>query len=120
MQRLKYIISKIPPSNNKYIGQNKRWEYAEAKKEWAQIVRYICRPAPPEPIKKAVVEIMYYFPDKRRRDPDNYSGKFLLDGLVRAEIIADDSFECITLQLGAGYDKENPRTEIAITEIENV
>ena len=117
MERLKYIISKIPPSNNKYIGQDKRWEYQEAKKEWAQIVRYTCRPAPPEPIRKAVVEIVYYFPDRRRRDPDNYSGKFLLDGLTRAGIIADDSFDCIKLQLGADFDKENPRTEIIITEI---
>ena len=50
-----------------------------------------------------------------RRDPDNYSGKFILDGLVKAGIIADDSFSNIDLRLCGKVDKKNPRTEIEIT-----
>ena len=117
MQDYNYIIKAIPPSNNKYIGRNMRWEYQDVKKQWAKIVYFTCRPRPPKPLKKAEVSITYYFKDKIRRDPDNYSGKMLLDGLVRAGIIEDDSFSNITLILKGCYDKNDPRTEITIQPI---
>ncbi len=72
---------------------------------------------PPKPFEKSIVEINYYFKDKRRRDPDNYSGKFILDGLVSAGVIADDNFGSIKLLLDGYHDKQNPRTEIIITEV---
>ena len=117
MQELKYIIPEIPPSNNKFIGRNMRWDYQDAKKAWADKIFFLCRPRPAEPIKKAVVAITYYFKDNRRRDPDNYSGKFILDGLVRSRIIEDDCFSCIDLKLVGNVDKDNPRTEILIEGI---
>lgn len=114
--RYVYVIPKIPPSNNQYIGQNKRWQYQEAKKEWADTIGWLCRPKPPYPLNRAKVTLVYYFKDRRRRDPDNYSGKFILDGLVRAGILEDDSFDNVDLNLRAGVDKENPRTEIYVEE----
>ncbi|MCH5323987.1 MAG: RusA family crossover junction endodeoxyribonuclease [Eubacterium sp.] len=116
----RYTIDRIPPSNNKYIGRNARWEYGKVKSEWAQLIKCCCRPVPKAPLKKAVVELTYYFPDRKRRDPDNYSGKMILDGLVRAGILVDDSFDCIILSIRAGYDKKNPRTEITITEVDDI
>lgn len=113
---LKYKIPDIPPSNNKFIGRENRWEYQNVKKEWARIIAMCCCPKPSEPLKRAVVRIVYHFRDNRRRDPDNYSGKMLLDGLVRAGILADDSFSCIDLQLAAVYDKGG-FTEIFIENI---
>jgi Holliday junction resolvase RusA-like endonuclease len=110
----KYSIKAIPPSNNKFIGKNQRWQYQSEKKHWARIIQLFCVPRPREPLKKSKVMIVYYFKDKRRRDPDNYSGKFILDGLVRSGIIIDDSFDCIDLYLRGNVDKENPRTEILI------
>ena len=74
---------------------------------------------PKKPLEKAIVNITYYFKDKRRRDPDNYSGKMLLDPLVREGIVIDDSFDVVTLVLDAGYDKDNPRTEIKIRSVES-
>ena len=120
MADYKYVIPKIPPSNNKFIGRNARFDYNKQKKEWQRMIFLLCRPAPENPIDKAIVHITYYFPDKRRRDPDNYSGKFILDGLVRAGILTDDDFSHITLRLSGEYDKTNPRTEISIEENENV
>lgn len=76
----------------------------------------MCNPKPPHPFKKSVVTITYYFKDKRRRDPDNYSGKMILDGLVRTGILQDDSFNNIDLVLCGDYDKDNPRTVIEISE----
>lgn len=117
MQELSYIIPEIPPSNNKYIGRNMRFAYQDAKKAWADKIYFLCRPRPPKPFNKAVVVLTYYFKDRRRHDPDNYAGKFILDGLVRAEIIIDDSFDNISLHLNGRYDKDNPRTEIYIKEL---
>lgn len=98
-----YTLGGIPPSNNRFIGRENRWEYQTIKKQWAQLIALACRPKPPNPLKAAVVRITYHFPDKRRRDPDNYSGKMILDGLVRAGIIEDDSFTVIDLQLAATF-----------------
>lgn len=106
----------IPPSFNRVAGRNE-WEYREQKKRITEHVRLLAlQHRPKTPIDKAEVTIRYYFPDARRRDPDNYSGKFLLDGLTKAGIIADDSFQHIALKLEAEIDKKNPRTELWIKE----
>lgn len=112
-----YIIPEIPPSNNRYIGRTNYREYQAEKKRWAQLIAYLCRPKPRQPYYRATVEIAYYFPTRARRDPDNYSGKMILDGLTGAGIIKDDSFGRIELILRGDYDKQNPRTEITVTEV---
>lgn len=112
-----YTIPEIPPSNNKFIGRENRWEYQEVKKQWANLVAVYCRPKPPKPLYRAKVTLLYHFKDKRWRDPDNYSGKFILDGLTQAGIIADDSFAVIDLRLKAVCDKRG-ETEIFIEEVQ--
>jgi len=67
------------------------------------------------------VKIIYtlYFPDKKRRDYSNYSQKMLDDSLVKEGIIDDDNSEVIVEEtVRIRYDKSNPRTEIAIKEVE--
>ena len=112
--KYKYSINDIPPSNNRFIGRNNKWQYIKEKKEWEELIYYSCNPKPKVPINKAVVILHYFFKTKNRRDPDNYSGKFILDGLVKSGILKDDSFNNINLVLKASLDKENPRTEINI------
>lgn len=116
MVEYKYTLPAVPPSNNKYIGRAAQWEYREVKKQWEALVRVACKPLPERPVEKATVTLCYFFPDRRRRDPDNYSGKMILDGLVRAGIIADDSFGNIDLVLSAEVDRDNPRVEITVKE----
>jgi len=115
MGNYKYMIPDIPPSNNKFLGRENRWEYQNIKKRWAALVETYCRPKPDTPLPHAVVTLLYHFKDKRRRDPDNYSGKFILDGLTKAGIIADDSFSVIELRLGAVCDKRGT-VEIFVEE----
>lgn len=112
----KYSIPAIPPSNNRFAGRQNHWEYREQKKQWQDMISACCAPVPPEPIESAVVTLTYYFPTRVRRDPDNYSGKFILDGLVRKCILLDDSFKNVELVLRGDYDKSRPRTEIEVTE----
>lgn len=115
---MKYTIPDIPPSNNKYIGRNMRWEYQQVKKTWLEIIALYCRPRPKEPLKNVKVKITYYFPDNRRRDPDNYSGKFILDGLTGTGIIKDDNFQNISLELKAKFKQSDTKTEIELKERE--
>ena len=118
MATIKYTIPHIPPSLNKYAGRENTWEYRRDKKLWIDLIACYCRQKPREALKRVSVRILYYFPTKTRHDPDNYAGKFILDGLTHAGIIFDDSFDCIRLSLAGGYDKHNPRTEIEISEVE--
>ncbi|MEG0378293.1 MAG: hypothetical protein RR614_07420 [Eubacterium sp.] len=108
-----YIIKipEVPPSNNKYIGHDQRWQYAAAKKEWCSIIGCYIKNPPEVPINPAEVHIHYEFGDRRRRDPDNYSGKFILDALTHYGIIHDDNFGCIRLVLTA-----NPTNKALISK----
>lgn len=110
-----YIIPMIPPSINRYIGRDNKWEYYTEKQNWKANCFLFCSPKPIKPIEKAEIIITFFFKDKRRHDADNYQ-KFLLDGLVSAGIIADDDFEHISVTCKGGYDKNNPRTEIEVIE----
>ena len=117
---MRIIIDDIPPSNNKYMGNSHNFnEYRREKERWHWLIKVALskKEKPKKPLEKAIVNITYYFKDKRRRDPDNYSGKMLLDPLVREGILKDDSFKEIVLVLSADYDKEKPRTEIYISEV---
>ncbi len=111
---MKITVDEIPPSNNKFIGRNARWEYQQVKTEWHWLIKGALKMRPATPHDKVTVRITYYFPDSKRRDPDNYSGKMILDALVRERIIKDDSFFNIKLELVAHVDKKKPRTEIEI------
>ena len=122
MECLEIAINDIPPSNNKYMGNSHNFNaYRREKERWHWMIKAALSKAkkPQKPIEKAVVSIRYYFPTRGRRDPDNYSGKMLLDPLVREGVLIDDSFKAVTLVLSAGYDKKNPRTEIEIREVKD-
>lgn len=117
---MKIVVNEIPPSNNEYMGKSYNYAmYQEEKKRWHWLIKASFKRAekPKKPFEKAIVHITYFFKTKTRRDPDNYSGKMLLDPLVREGILIDDSFSNITLVLSAGCDKNNPRTEIEILEV---
>ena len=117
---LKIVVDDIPPSNNRFMGKGSIKQqahiYQDIKRQWAMFIRAaVGRKKPIHPIEKAIVKITYYFPNLIRRDPDNYSGKFILDGLVNAGVLIDDSFKNIELILEGKLDRDNPRTEIKIS-----
>ena len=114
---IKIIINAIPPSNNHFLGNSHNFnEYRRTKQDWHWLIKTAIKRKPSKPFERAIVTIKYFFPDRKRRDPDNYSGKMILDPLVREGILKDDSFKCITLKLEADCCKENPRTEIIIQD----
>jgi Holliday junction resolvase RusA-like endonuclease len=114
---MKVVVPGVPPSLNRMAGRNNVWEYRRAKAQWTLWVQracMACKERPKEPWKNAVVELCYYFPDHRRRDADNYAGKFLLDGLTKAGVIVDDDLKHITTIIIGRHDKKDPRTEITV------
>lgn len=122
MQYFKYVIDGVPPSNNEYMGNSNSFrKYGKEKEKWHWLIKAAIKHKPTKPLLKAIVSITYFFEVNRRRDPDNYSGKFILDPLVKEGIIADDSFKVIDLRIKqGGVDKNNPRTEIEVMELENI
>ena len=112
-------IDDIPPSNNQFIGkgQQANWRrYQDEKKKWNLLVRSALNRSgyPAEPLERAYVEITYIFPNRRRRDPDNYAGKMLLDPLVEHGVIKDDSFDVVRLSLHASVKPGIRRTTIEV------
>src|SRR5665647_1136375 len=97
MRIMTIIIPDTPPSNNQFIGRNNRWSYQDYKKKWKLMIRSAMTYMPKVTMEFAKVHIHYTFPDRIRRDPDNFSGKILIDPLVQYGIIKDDNFNCIEL-----------------------
>ena len=120
-EKMTIVLPGVPPSLNATAGRKNVWAYREAKAEWTRRVWGACmahKNRPKEPWEKSLVEITYYFPDRRRRDADNYAGKYLLDGLKKAGVIVDDDLNHISTVIHGDYDKDNPRTEIAISTMQ--
>mgnify|MGYP004470064481 FL=1 len=71
-------------------------------------------------IDKCEIKQIIYYPTNRRHDIDNSVPKFILDGLVEGGMIIDDDSKHITkLTLECFVDKENPRTELYFTILNN-
>lgn len=65
------------------------------------------------------VKALYYMPTRRRVDLTNLH-EALHDILVKYEVLADDNSNIIVATDGSRvlYDKDNPRTEVIITKME--
>lgn len=121
MSGIRITLRGVPPSLNRFAGRENSWDYRAEKRTWTDIVVCVIKSrklTPEHPFRRAAVEILYYFPTAARHDPDNYAGKFLLDGLTKAGVIEDDSFSHITLAVAGAVDRENPRTVITVREVD--
>jgi Holliday junction resolvase RusA-like endonuclease len=114
-------VDGIPPSWNKIMRMHQFAQNDEAKK-WHAIV---CMSAKQQGVKdrfigKSRVTLEYHFDAAYRHDPDNYSGKFLMDGLVKAGILEDDDFKHVELTVRAGAKSKNPHVLIHIEDWEGI
>lgn len=84
-RQIKLVFVGVPPSMNQFNGRTNVQVYRAVKADWTDRVTWQARARRPKrPFERAEVLIEYQFQNNRRRDPDNYSGKFILDGLTRA------------------------------------
>jgi Holliday junction resolvase RusA-like endonuclease len=111
------------PGTNEIIDAAKKKarnykEYAVMKAEYTELVAWLAKKLPK--YNKINLTITWYEPDNRR-DPDNIMGgqKFIMDGLVRAGIIKDDSRKYVkSITHHFETDRNNPRVEVEIEEVE--
>lgn len=121
----KLVISDRLPSLNEYqyACRSHYTKGADMKRQWIMIVSaYINQQLRDIHIdKKVVIKYKWYEPNKKR-DLDNIAGfgkKVIQDALVESEILKNDGWGYI-----GGFsdeffiDKENPRIEVYIEEIE--
>ena len=64
------------------------------------------------------VQCLFYMPTRRKCDLVNMQ-EAILDVMVKAGLLADDNYSIVQSMDGSRvlYDKENPRTEVFITEV---
>jgi len=120
MRKIKLIIPVLHPSLNQWI--NWHWAKIDRTKQdfdgeivLALLAEYSCVRIKPL-MKKAKVRIKYYFSDKRGRDKDNHTPKFIMDGL-KGRIIKDDNSKVIDLDWKILYSKDKSGTEILVEEV---
>ena len=111
MSPIEFTIPVLPPSKNGWEGRHwsKRHRQGEELRReiWAALAG--CQyPHPNTPTPSftvpVLVEIELHFPDKRRRDVQNYIHPGLLDALVALGVIVDDSAVWMALTVSAVVD----------------
>lgn len=110
----------FPPNLNKFLLW-KRPQQNSVKQIWKEFIGFIAFEYDNLEIGSCEIEFCFTFPDKRRRDLDNYlstSAKLIIDGLTKADgnnMIIDDSYNNIKkISASAKYKKGISKTEISI------
>lgn len=122
MKRIDLWLDEIEPSANVYTGKGRGWQkYNDLKGRYMWIVKIACiKHKPVIPFRKAFIKVHYFFPDMRRRDPSNYAGKFLFDGLVLGGMIVDDDFKHIKPSFEANFGCKKSGTKVIIYDLSEV
>lgn len=121
--RAEFTIEGRFPGLNEYVAAERanRWKGAAMKERETARARRACEgqgvPSFP-PIRPVVVSFTWYEPNSRR-DVDNvaFAKKFVLDGMVKAGVLRDDSRRyvegCWDTVL---TDRERPRVEVEVIQ----
>ena len=119
MQRL-IIQGSFPGLNNIIETAKRHWGgYSTEKKALTTKVAIMTRGAKLQPVQRPCIIRCLWFEKSKRRDPDNIRVgiKFILDGLVEADVLPSDGWKFITgLEDRFYIDKDSPRIEVEIIE----
>jgi len=109
------IYSKVQFKNGTFSSD----AYIEVRNRWYSLIKKALEGYNGPGIKPALVYIIYYVPGKC--DADNFTTKFIIDGLMYAGAIAkDDNYEYVPdIAQGVRLDTENPRTEVYVLKHDN-
>lgn len=117
------IPGELPDLNQIISASKDHWgSYSSMKSTNTQIVAYCTKQTTKRRYKKIDLDITWYCKDKRK-DKDNIMAgtKFILDGLVDAEIIKNDGWANVgDIRHKFEVDKKNPRIEVKITEVDGL
>ena len=119
MRQVLQISSELPSLNETVAETKKHWSrYASLKKTATELVMWNCRAQHLKPITERC-RFTFDWPTSRR-DPDNQSfgAKMILDGLVKAEVLPDDSRKWIA-EIRHVFRRTSKLDMIVIVEIEH-
>ena len=108
-------IVKNPKTGKPFVIPSRQYKEYEKSAMW-----FI--PKPQKPIGEPVnVRCLFFLPTRRKGDLTNYL-EAIDDVMVKCGLLEDDNYTVIQSHDGSRvlYDKENPRTEIVITSVEEV
>lgn len=112
--KLVITIYDIPPSLNDWHGMH--WAAkAKVKRQWEDMLITLLRGR--RQFQQPVIRIVFHPDTQRERDKDNYTPKFIMDGLKKSGIIRDDSVNAVDLDWDIATEPaEWCRTEIVVWE----
>ncbi len=121
--KFKIVIPGELPTLNEIIDQSKAHfaVYANTKQTFDNLVGFSCAGVPRGRITKRADFAFVWYRSDRRTDPDNITAgqKFVFDGLVSAGVLRGDGWRYVrSIKHDFKVDKQNPRVEIVITEVE--
>ena len=116
------IPCELPALNQVLDAGKAHWSrYAKLKKEYSTLVSILAK-IQLRPVQERVrIGFRWYCRD-RRKDPDNICSakKFVLDGLIAANILKNDGWKQVaSFSDNFKVDAVNPRIEVTISEIRN-
>lgn len=115
-----FSIYDLPPTLNE-LNRMHHFKRAKLKEIWEWLTLEACQDYEIKPMERVSITFELYFPDKRRRDLDNYSGlgfKFVMDGLVKAGVLKDDSVnEVVHLGISYGGVRKPAGIQINLVEV---
>lgn len=123
MRKAVFRVEAVPPSLNSW-SRRRPQAVAALKRDYAHWVAVGIAQArhrggwDGSRFERARVVVRYHFRDHGRRDPDNYTPKFLLDAMVSAGVLADDDFDHVALVLERGPDARPEWVEVLVSEWE--
>ena len=116
VQAITLTIPEIHPSLNEWARRWHPFRIAREKRRWQQMIALLCSGKKMLAV-PAIVTVTHFFPNRRKRDFDNYTPKFILDG-IKGVLLPDDNAEWIVeLSTRFSHDPENPRTHVTLTPV---
>tara|TARA_Y100001938_G_scaffold8123_1_gene9963 strand:+ start:222 stop:632 length:411 start_codon:yes stop_codon:yes gene_type:complete len=119
MRQILQISAELPTLNDTVRETKKHWSrYASLKKTATELVAWNCKAQRLQPIEDRVT-LAFDWPHSRK-DPDNQSfgAKMILDGLVKAGVLPDDSRKWIA-EIKHVFRRDNKIDQIVIVEIKS-
>jgi Holliday junction resolvase RusA-like endonuclease len=117
MQRL-IIRAKMPNLNDVIAASKRHWSYySKEKKRWTEVAAQEAQAQGLYKMRLPVWVRTTYYMKTRRGDPDNVrvAIKYILDGLVQAGVLEDDSQRWIVgFQDLYDLDRDDPRIEVQL------
>lgn len=118
---IRLIINDYPPRDviTNYVSVRDKFELEKNLKEkWKSSVTSALMPVGRCLWEKALCVIKYYLPAEIEWDVDNRLHKYIINGIVQARVLKNDSWQNMSFMVIGDVDKKYPRTEVTIINLE--